>query len=141
MLWEILSESEKNKIFLKLLVHVSMIDGKLKPEEFAYLVTICRKLHLDPELIRDYVHLRDEEIREILPIEEEDRMRILYHALFIMNADKEVDFNEEVFIYKLAFKLGFSEEMTKDFIGLMKHYSLDDLPRDAMIDIIRKFNN
>ena len=141
MLWDLLTQEEKNLILLKILVHVSVADGAFQVEEFSYLAGICRALNIDPERIRDFIHVRDQEIREIMPVSEEDRMHFLYHALFMMNADKKVDFGEEVFVFKLGFKLGFSEAQTRDFIELMKNHTLDDIPNEAMMNIVRKHNN
>ncbi|HRO07720.1 MAG TPA: hypothetical protein PK047_02575 [Saprospiraceae bacterium] len=141
MLWDILTEEEKNQILLKLIVHISKADGNMEQAEFAYLVNLCNTLQIDTEYIRTFVHLNDAEINEILPNDEEDRIRILYHALFMMNADNLVDAREEMHVYKLGFKLGFSEVMVREFIELMKHHTLDDLPHESMLNIIRKYNN
>ncbi|MCZ2101409.1 MAG: hypothetical protein LC107_07730 [Chitinophagales bacterium] len=141
MLWSLLTQEEKNLILLKVLVYLSVADGEIQIAEFSYLATICRSLNIDPERIRDYVRIENQQLREILPVDEEDRMNFLYHALFMMNADKKVDYDEEIFVFKLGFKLGFSEEMVREFIELMKQHSLDDVPREAMLNIIRKHNN
>ncbi len=141
MLWDLLTQEEKNLILLKILVHVSVADGAIQVEEFSYLVGICKTLNIDPERIRDFIHVREQEIMEIMPVNEEERMYFLYHALFMMNADKKVDVGEEVYVYKLGFKLGFSEVQTRDFIELMKYHTLDDIPKDAMMNIVRKHNN
>lgn len=140
MIWDILTKEEKNKILLKLLVHMTKADHHVNEGEFSYLIYICRQLHLDPELIKEYAN-ENLTIQEILPTEEQDRMNILYHLLFTMNADSHVDPLEEVKIYQFAFKLGFSEQMTRDFIDLMKAHPIDELPTESMINIIRKHNN
>lgn len=140
MIWDILSTEEKNKVLLKLLVNISKADLKIHEGEFSYLIYICKNLNLDPELIRDYVN-ENAPVNEILPYSEQDRMNILYHLLFTMNSDSEVNIVEETTVYQLAFKLGFSEEMTREFITLMKQYKIDDIPMEGMINIIRKHNN
>jgi hypothetical protein len=76
-----------------------------------------------------------------MPGDEKNRMNILYHLLFVMNADSIVNSDEERALYKMAFKLGFHENMTKDFIELMKIYPFNKLPNDAMLAIIRKYSN
>lgn len=140
-LWSILTQEEKNLVLLKLLVHIALVDNVLQPSEFSYLVSICQSQNIDIEKIREFVNLKEENINEILPIEEEERMNFLYHALFVMNVDKQVAHEEMIFVYKLAFKLGFSEAMTRDFIEVMKHFPSGDMPKDAMLNIIRKYNN
>ncbi|MBK8348305.1 MAG: hypothetical protein IPL08_12030 [Saprospiraceae bacterium] len=139
MIWEVLSEEEKNRVLLKLLIHVCKADNIIAEQEFSYLIYVCKNLNLSPEIIREYA--QDININEILPMDEHERMNILYHLLFIMNADSIVDPKEEMIIYQLAFKLGFTEAMTRDFILLMKAHKLDELPAHAMVEIIRKHNN
>lgn len=140
MMWDILTQDEKNKILLKLLVHISKADQTLKEGELAYLLHICDNLNLDPELIRTYM-LREENIREILPLTEQDRMNVLFHLLFTMKSDQEIHQSEENQVYSLAFKLGFSEAMTRDFIQLMKDHKSNGIPMNEMLEIIRKHNN
>lgn len=140
MIWDVLTADEKNRVLLKLLIHISKADNLIHEGEFAYLIHICKNLNLNPELIREYASI-SEDIHEILPTSEQDCMNVLYHLLFTMNADNNVDLTEEVKVYQLAFKLGFSEAMTRDFIQLMKMHKLDELPMNSMIDIIRKHNN
>ena len=67
MMWDILTQEEKNKVLLKLLVHISKADLILKEGELAYLLHICSILGLDPDLIRTYMLQKDENIHEILP--------------------------------------------------------------------------
>lgn len=140
MIWDVLTQEEKNKIILKLLVHLSKVDEGINEHEFAYLIYVCKNLDLNPELIREYAK-PDIQLNEIMPTDENDRMAILYHLLFTMNADSMIDVKEEERMYAFAFKLGFSEDMTRDFIKLMKEHSLDDLPQESMLNIIRKYNN
>jgi len=65
----------------------------------------------------------------------------LYHILFTMNADNDVSPLEEVRVYQLGFRLGFSEAMIRDFIELMKNHTIQDLSTEKMINVIRKHNN
>jgi uncharacterized tellurite resistance protein B-like protein len=140
MIWEILSDEEKNEVLLKLMVAVTKADAHIREGEFSYLIYLCQKLHINPEKIRQYVSEEDH-LETFLPSSEKERMDILYHLLFTMKSDGEVHPMEENILYKLAFKLGFSEEMVRDFIELMKKYAIDTVPVQEMIDIIRKKNN
>lgn len=140
MIWDILTQQEKNEVLLKILVHFSKVDDSLNDYEFSYLFHVCKSLDLDLELIREYSN-ESTAVNEILPHSEQDRMNLLYHLLFIMNADSQVSDEEEKAIYHLAFKLGFHEEITRDFIQLMKNYPIADLPEESMINIIRKYRN
>lgn len=139
MIWDIYSKEEKNKILLKLLIYVCKADNIIQEGEFSYLIYMCKNLNLDPQLIKEYAEIQD--INEYLPQLENERMEILYHLLFAMNADSNVAPEEEIIIYQLAFRLGFSEAITKDFILLMKKHSLQEIPTTEMVNIIRKYCN
>lgn len=140
MMWDVLTTEEKNIVLLKILVKVCKADETLQIEEFAYLVHVSAKLGLDPDSIRTIV-LSDDDSIDIMPVEEHDRMSIMYHMLFTMASDHDVNEKEVNLIYRLAFRLGFSEAMTKDFIEVMKHNDIRDLPLSKLIDVIRKHNN
>ena len=58
-----------------------------------------------------------------------------------MKSDKNIHPIEEIKIYQLSFRLGFSEEMTREFIQLYKENNIDQILQDSMLNIIRKHNN
>lgn len=140
MMWDVLTNDEKNQIVLKILISVTKVDDKINENEFAYLVYFCRNVGLDPNLITTFAQ-NNEMANEIMPIGEQDRMNVLYHALFTMNADNFVDLKEENMVYLLGFKLGFSENMVREFISLMKTHRINTIPVNSMIDIIRKYSS
>ena len=140
MMWDVLSNEEKNDVLLKLLVYMSQTDRVLHESEFSYLIYVCNHLQIDPEELRKFEYVADIE-KDILPTSEQDRVNILYHLLFVMNADDNISPEEEKAIYHLAFKLGFGEETTRDFINLMKQYKLNELPPGSMLKILNKFQN
>ncbi len=140
MMWDVLTQEEKNKVLLKMMVQVSRSDHNLAQKEFAYLVHVCNQLSLDTELIREY-SAAPEDLREFLPQSEEERMQILYHLLFVMKADEIIQPEEERKLYDFAFRLGFSEPMTRDFIQILKDSPMDVIPTAALLDVIRKYLN
>jgi hypothetical protein len=140
MMWDILTNDEKNQAILKILISITKVDEKINENEFAYLVYFCKNVGLDPNLITKFA-ADNRNLNEIMPVNEQDRMNVLYHALFTMNADNAVDGKEEQMMFLLAFKLGFSESMTRDFINLMKSHTIDNIPMNGMMDIIRKYNS
>jgi len=140
MLWDVLSNDEKNDVLLKLLVYMSQTDSMLNESEFSYLIYVCNKLNINPEVLRKFDGMIEIE-KDILPSTEQDRVNILYHLLFMMNADDNISTEEEKAIYHLSFRLGFNEETTGEFISLMKQYKLNELPSGSMLKIINKFQN
>jgi hypothetical protein len=139
-MWDLLTDREKNEVLLKILVQLSKVDKHVNELEYSYLVYVCNSLSLEPESIKHLIQ-QDIQLNEILPTAEKDRVKILYHLLFSMNADGTILPEEEIIVYQLAFKLGFHEDMTRDFIQLMRTYKLEDLPDGSMVSIIKKYNN
>jgi uncharacterized tellurite resistance protein B-like protein len=139
-MWESLSVQEKNELILKILIHVTMSDLATANEEEKYLRHFCHSCGLNPKLIQIFSN-DFEKYSDLLPHAEMERMQILYHMLFVINADGLINTQEERSVYKLAFKLGFHEAITKDFIELMKTYPINKLPKESMLAIIKKYSN
>jgi uncharacterized tellurite resistance protein B-like protein len=139
-MWDLLTDQEKNEVLIKILVNLSKVDHQVNELEYSYLIYICDRMGIDHEIIKNYMQ-QDFALNEILPSEEKERVKILYHLLFTVNADGVIMEEEEIMVYQLAFKLGFHEEMTRDFIALMRTYKLEDLPDSSMINILKKYNN
>lgn len=140
MLWDVLSNDEKNDVLLKLLVYMSQTDSALNESEFSYLIYVCNKLKINPEELRKFEGVKEID-KDILPNTEQERVNVLYHLLFMMNADDNISKEEEKAIYRISFRLGFNEETTAEFINLMKQYKLNELPPGSMLKIINKFQN
>jgi len=140
MKWDSLDTEEKNKAILKMLIYLSKADAHFQDQELGYLSYFCRNTRLDPSLIETYKDT-SYDIYHVLPNDEQSRMNILFHLLFTLNADSVVHEDEERTIYKLAFRLGFGENITKDFIQIMKTYPIQKLPNEVMINVIRKYSN
>lgn len=139
-MWELLTQEEKNNILLKLLIFASKTDGIIHKKEFAYLLYVCRNLNVDPETLRD-MSVDFETFKEFLPNTEQDRMQFLYHLLFLMKSDETISIEEEKILYHFGFKLGFLEDKIRDFIHVAKRYTLSQLPSNALLDIVKKYNN
>ena len=75
------------------------------------------------------------------PAAEEDRMRILYYLLFMMRVDGKIPPEEEKLCYKAGLRLGFNEQLTGDLIRVMKTYLEEDIPPEAMLDVVKKYLN
>lgn len=140
MFWNNLTSEEKNITILKLILKMANADLSVQEEELGYLKYFCKAANLDPQLIDKYSS-SDSHQGVLLPLDEQNRMNILYHLLFVINADADVSGDEERAMFKIAFRLGFNENITRDFIELMKLYPLNQLPNDAMLGVLRKYNN
>ncbi len=135
------SEEEVGKALMALLYELKNIDGEVDPGEAYFWLNTGRDLGFT-----------DEELNEIAentanyplhpPKDESERMEILYYLLFMMKFDKKIHDEEVKFIHKIGFKLGFRDELTDDFIGLMRKYVKDSgVPPKEMMSVIKKYRN
>ena len=68
-------------------------------------------------------------------------MEILYDLLFLMKFDQDVDQSEIDLVHRLAFRMGFRPTMTQEMIEVMKQHIGRNVPKDSMLNIIRKYMN
>jgi uncharacterized tellurite resistance protein B-like protein len=140
MLWDLLDNDEKAKVIIRTLYHLAKTDGSITDIEFTYLVHVGKKMGFSIEDVRN-IMLEYTEVKEILPYDEQDRMNVLYQLLFMMDADKNIAEEEEKALFHFGLKLGFSEFMIKDFMEIFQKHDIDDLPPEAMLNIIKKYQN
>jgi len=77
----------------------------------------------------------------ILPLEEPERMRVLYYLVFLMQSDGDITPEEEVSIYHFGHRLGFREELLRNFIALANKHQGKTIPQEDMLAQIRAFLN
>lgn len=134
------SDYDRNRATIAMLVKMVTVDKKIDPVEKKFLGDIARQLGLQPEDIATISENPDKFALK-LPASEEERMRILYYLLFMMRVDGKIPPEEEKLCYKAGLRLGFNEQLTGDMIRIMKTYLDEDIPPDAMIDVVKKYLN
>lgn len=77
----------------------------------------------------------------ILPLEEQERMTVLYYLVFLMQSDGDITKEEEVSIYHFGHRLGFREELLRNFIELANKYQGQAIPAEKMLEKVRVFMN
>ena len=140
MIWDILNLEEKNEVLLKILIHFSKVDNTINQQEFSYLWYISQSLNIEPELIRKHIANKSP-VNEILPSSESERIQLLSHLLWMVNADSKINPEEENAIYHFALKLGFHEEMISDLIHMIKSKGSMSTLNNSFSEIIKKFSN
>jgi len=134
------NEYDRNRATIAMVIKMVMIDNKIDPIEKKFLENIAQQLGLQQEDITTIIE-NPEKFALVPPAEEEDRMRILYYLLFMMRVDGEIPPEEEKLCYKAGLKLGFNEQLTGDLIRIMKTYLNDEIPPEAMINVVKKYLN
>jgi uncharacterized tellurite resistance protein B-like protein len=101
--------------------------------------------------VADRIGLSESDVQEIdkhperltfsLPESEEDRMTVLYDLLFLMKIDGDVAEEEKELVRELGVRLGFRISMVEEFIQTIAKYVGQEVPTNALLDIIRKYMN
>ncbi len=135
-------ESKKNhhKSILSLLIDVAKSDKNIDGNENKFLAEIAARKGLNVEDANEVINNPDK-YKFTPPPEEKDRMEIFYYVLFLMRTDGIIEEAEEKICYKIGLKLGFNEQLSGDLIGVMKTYLNDNVPPEAMLEMIKKYLN
>ena len=135
-----LPERMLKRSILALLMRLSTADNDSHAREHAYMEAVCEAIDLpvgDLEEVR--ANLEDYPLDP--PSDEPQRMQILYFLLFQMKIDHKVTDEEVAIIQKFGFILGFREQLVEDLISVIKDHTDKLVPPDALIDVIRNYQN
>ena len=134
------NEYERNRATIAMLIKMVTIDNRIDPIEKKFLGEIAIQLGMIEEDISTIIE-NPEAFALKPPAAEEDRMRILYYLLFMMRVDGKIPPEEEKLCYKAGLRLGFNEQLTGDLIRVMKTYHDEEIPPEAMINVVKKYLN
>lgn len=131
---------EQRKSIIALLFKLAKSDNSVSNVEKLYLRDIANSLGVDSFSIDEI--LQDPEAYPLkVPLDERERMTILYYLLFMMRVDGRIEKGEEKLVHEAGFRLGFNEKLTEDLIGVMKTYLNKEVPPDVMLTQIKKYLN
>ncbi|MFK7774819.1 MAG: hypothetical protein AB8F94_21950 [Saprospiraceae bacterium] len=131
---------EQRKAIIALLFKLAKSDNSVSNIEKLYLRDIASSIGVDSFSI-DEVLKNPEAYPLEAPLDERERMTILYYLLFMMRVDGRIEKGEEKLIYEASFRLGFNEKLTEDLIGVMKTYLHEEVPPSVMLTQIKKHLN
>jgi len=141
MNFEIFEEEMALKGYLvSVLVRQAMDDGKIGKDERSYLKYALKTLKLEEKDIKSII-ASPEDYTYHPPLEENKRMTILYHLLFMLRTNKAIDFRKEELCYNIGFELGFRHEMIRDLIEVIKLYKKEVIPPLAMLEQVKPYLN
>ncbi len=134
------SKEELKRSIIALLLRLQASDNEIHLHEFAYIHKVATHLGLSAddvlsvETALDDYHLNP-------PLNEKERMTILYYLLFLMDIDGTVTKEEEQLVEQFGMRLGFRIELTHELIEVVKSYADRELPPDALLKQIKKYLN
>ena len=131
---------DRNMAILAMLVQMAEADNDLDLAEQEFILEVAYQVGLTGDEVEE---IFTEPSKFVLkpPKNEEDRMSILYYLLFMMRIDGKILPKEEEMCYKAGLRLGFNHDMVSDLIQVMKNYLFEELPEDALLDVVRKYLN
>lgn len=139
MNWNHLTKRQQTLQVLRVLKSLSAADGAVDQREREFMQQLGQQHGLTSIEVASELGNGDNDV--ILPLEEQERMTVLYYLVFLMQSDGDITPEEEVSIYHFGHRLGFREELLRNFIGLANKYQGDQVPAEEMLDKIRVFMN
>lgn len=133
-------ELYKRKSHLFMLLMLAEVDNDNNPLESIFINKVAERLGMTSEDVHE-IDKNPQDLTLIIPKTEQARMEILYDLLFLMKFDQNVDQSEIDLIHRLAFRMGFPPTMTQEMIEVMKQHIGKIVPKNALLNIIRKYMN
>ena len=130
----------KKQSHLLMLYMLAESDGNQNKQEDRFILQVGKRLGLEKEAIVA-IDKNPQDLTFILPKTDKERNEILYDLLFLMKFDGVVDQNEIQLIHELAFRMGFRPTMTQEMIEVMKVHIGKPVPKNILLDIIKKHLN
>lgn len=122
------------------LLMLSEADNRDHVNEIRFINNVAGRIGLS-ELDVQEIDRHPERLTFSLPESEEDRMTVLYDLLFLMKIDGDVAEEEKELVRELGVRLGFRISMVEEFIRTIAKYVWQQVPSNALLDIIRKYMN
>jgi len=122
------------------LLMLAEADNRDHINEIRFINNVAGRIGLNESDVQE-IDKHPERLRFSLPESEEDRMTVLYDLLFLMKIDGNVAEEEMELVRELGVRLGFRISMVEEFIQTIAKYVGQQVPSNALLDIIRKYMN
>ena len=122
------------------LLMLAEADNRDHINEIRFINNVAGRIGLSEMDVQE-IDKHPERLTFSLPESEEDRMTMLYDLLFLMKIDGVVAEEEKELVRELGVRLGFRITMVEEFIQTMAQYVGQQVPANALLDIIRKYMN
>ncbi|WP_459209955.1 TerB family tellurite resistance protein [Aquimarina rhabdastrellae] len=131
------SKEEKLSLLSELL-QFAMSDGKIKTEEYDFILAIASQLGIS-KIELDQISLNG---KEAIPIKSESQRILQFHRLILlMNVDQETSQQEIYKIKETGLKMGLRAEAIDTVLEVMHQYPNKLIPPQELISIFTRFYN
>ena len=131
--------NQKQTHILTLLM-LAEADDRDHVNEIRFINNVAGRIGLGESDVQE-INMHPERLIFSLPESEEDRMTVLYDLLFLMKIDGNIAAEEKEIVCELGARLGFRISMVEEFIETIAKYVGQQVPSNALLDIIRKYMN
>ena len=122
------------------LLMLAEADDRDHVNEIRFINNVAGRIGLGESDVQE-INMHPERLTFSLPESEEDRMTMLYDLLFLMKIDGNIAAEEIEIVRELGARLGFRISMVEEFIQTIAKYVGQQVPANALLDIIRKYMN
>jgi len=134
------TSDQSKRAIVALLFRLMGSDKEENLKELGYIMHVGDQLGLNDEDLQE-IKINKDQYHLKPPIEEKDRVVILYYLLFFMKADGEIKSEEEEMVLHFGMKLGFRPDMIKDLISVLKNHVDKAVPPDELLGKIKAYLN
>jgi len=120
------------------LIKLARCDQEVREQEYDFLLSIARSLHVSQE---EFDKLFENYIEFTPPESEFDRILQFHRLVLVMNIDKETSDAELDFIRNIGIKLGLNPMATNQVLARMNDYPNKLIPPDKLIEIFKEHYN
>ncbi len=128
------------KSYLLMLIRLSDADRCVDQNEARFIRDMAKKLGLSDNDVEN-IHNHPGEFPFTLPDNMLDRMRQLYHLLFLMGIDGSITREEREICRELGFRLCLNPPLTDDLINIIVDHLNRKIPEDEMLNAVKKYLN
>ena len=125
---------------LSILIQLSKADSYFDEFEFTYLLKVGKNIGLEDEVVETMIK-SSTVLPLTIPKNEKERITIIYYMLFLMKVNHVIKSEEKELLHHYGFKLGFSAGMIDDFIKVIEGHKAEQINKDLMLNILRKYQN
>ncbi len=126
--------------YIAVLLMLAEADNRDHVNEIRFIEHVAVRLGLDKSDV-ERIDQHPEHLVFVLPKDEQERMNLLYHLLFLMKIDGAVGESEIKLCHEIGLRLGFNYQMVDELINIMSQHIGKPIPQNLLLDIIRKYMN
>lgn len=131
---------DERRSLIYLLIEMAEADHVFRIQEEQFIVNVAHQFGLTKLEVDSLRHgARPKEL--VFPKHEERRIIFIYHVMYLMRVDGEIQEEEKLMMHKLGFRLGMVPTLIDELILLSEKYTDKAVPSNELIDTLRKHLN